>query len=197
MKNKPGILHTLRNLLILLAVLLVVVGVAFAVLFYCSCVRLNEEDRMIHAVRYIGLAQPGGFYEEVMGCPDGYLQASMLNTKLPVSAAADDPAAPGSYAHHVGGPEHFRPYAGRVYVKKEGDFLCVAVVTTPEWSILHPGRTNWSERFKICEQADPGSGRTVYCTADGDRWKIDAADMLQNGVLFCPPDAPSTQGTEN
>ena len=197
MKNKPGILHTLRNLLISLAVLLVAAGVAFAVLFYCSCVRLNEEDRMIHAVRYIGLAQPGEFYEEVMGCPDGYLQASMLNTKLPVSAAADDPSAPGSYAHHVGGPEHFRPYAGRVYVKKEGDFLCVAVVTTPEWSFLHPGRTNWAERFKICEQTDSGSGKTVYYTADGDQWKIDAADMLQNGILFCPPDAVSTQGTEN
>ena len=197
MKNKPGILHTLRNLLISLAVLLVVAGVAFAVLFYCSCVRFNEEDRMIHAVRYIGLAQPGEFYEEVMGCPDGYLQASMLNTKLPVSAAADDPAAPGSYAHHVGGPEHFRPYAGRVYVKKEGDFLCVAVVTTPEWSILHPGRTNWAERFELFEEDDPESGKTVYYTADGDHWKIDAAGMLQNGVLFCPPDAVSTQETEN
>ena len=191
MKRKKD--HTLRNLLIAFIVLIVAAGIAFAVLFYCSCVKLNEEDRMIHAVRYIGLAQPGEFYEEIMGCPDGYLRASMLNTKLPVSAAADDPAAPGSYAHHVGGPDHFRPYAGRVYVKKEGRFLCIAVVTTPKWSILHPARTNWAERFEIFEEDDPESGKTVYYTADGEHWKIDASDILRNGVLFCSPDTPSTQ----
>lgn len=184
---KPKKDHTLRNLLIALGMLIVAAGIAFAVLFYCSCVKLNEEDRMIHAVRYIGLAQPGEFYEEIMGCPDGYLQASMLNTKLPVSAAADDPATRGSYAHHVGGPDHFRPYAGRVYVKKEGRFLCIAVVTTPKWSILHPGRTNWAERFELFEEDDPESGKTVYYTAEGDHWKIDAADMLRNGILFCSP----------
>ena len=184
---KPKKDHTLRNLLIALGMLIVAAGIAFAVLFYCSCVKLNEEDRMIHAVRYIGLAQPGEFYEEIMGCPDGYLQASMLNTKLPVSAAADDPATRGSYAHHVGGPDHFRPYAGRVYVKKEGRFLCIAVVTTPKWSILHPARTNWAERFEIFEEDDPESGKTVYYTAEGDHWKIDAADMLRNGILFCSP----------
>ena len=195
MKRKKD--HTLRNLLIAFIVLIVAAGVAFAVLFYCSCVRLNEEDRMIHAVRYIGLSQPSEFYEEIMGCPDGYLQASKLNTKLPVSAAAEDSTTPGSYAHHVGGPEHFRPYSGHIYVKKEGRFLCVAVVTTPKWSILHPGRTNWAERYKICEQTDSESGKTVYFTADGDRWKIDAADMLQNGILFCPPPVPSTQETKN
>jgi len=197
MKRKPDILHALRNLLIASGVLIVVAVVAFAVLFYCSCVKLNEEDRMIHAVRYIGLAQPGEFYEEIMGCPDGYLQASMLNTKLPVSAATDDRATPGSYAHHVGGPEHFRPYAGCVYVKKEGNFFCVAVVTTPKWSILHPVRTNWAERFEIFEEDDPESGKTSYYTADGEHWKIDAADILRNGVPFCSPSAPSTQKTKN
>ena len=194
---KPKKDHTLRNLLIAFIVLIVAAGVAFAVLFYCSCVRLNEEDRMIHAVRYIGLTQPGEFYEEIMSCPDGYLQASMLNTNLPVSAVTDDPATPGSYAHHVGGPEHFRPYAGRVYVRKEGRFLCVAVVTTPKWSILHPGRTNWAERFEIYVEDDPESGKTVYYTADGDHWKIDASDMLRNGVPFCSPSAPSMQETGN
>ena len=195
MKRKKD--HTLRNLLIAFIVLIVAAGVAFAVLFYCSCVRLNEEDRMIHAVRYIGLAQPSEFYEEIMGCPDGYLQASKLNTKLPVSAAAEDSTTPGSYAHHVGGPEHFRPYSGHIYVKKEGRFLCVAVVTTPKWSILHPGRTNWAERFELFEEDDPETGKTVYYTADGDHWKIDAAGMLQNGILFYPPTVPATQGTGN
>ena len=180
MKRKKD--HTLRNLLIAFIVLIAVAVAVFAVLFYCSCVRLNEEDRMIHAVRYIGLAQPDAFYEEVMGCPDGYLRASDLKTKL----ATPPPETPETYGYRYlrSGPELLREYAGHLYVKKEGRFLCVAVVSTPEWSFLHPGRTNWAERFEIFEQTDPESGKTVYYTADGDHWKIDAADMLRNGWSF-------------
>lgn len=185
MKRKSDTGRILKTLLVSFRILFLAAAIAVSAVFCYGFRRLNAEDRMIHAVRFIGLAQPNEFYEEIFHHPDGYIQASELKTGFPLPDAADGSSSPGHVNGHVGRAEHYLPYAGHVYVKKEGDWLCVAVITAPEWTFLHPGRGYYAERFHMFEYEDPEPGKTVS-TGRYENWKTDTADMLENGIPFHP-----------
>ena len=193
MKHKLNIPRILRSLLITFGALLLVALVAFAAVFFYSLRRLDAEDRMIHAVRFIGWAQPNEFYEEIWNRPDGYIQASELKTKIQLPEAADDSRPPGHAINHIGRAEHYLPYAGHVYVKKEGEWLCVAAITAPKWTFPHPDKGYYAERFQLFEYENPEPGKTVS-TGRQEPWKINAADMLKNGVPFHPLSAQAQTG---
>jgi hypothetical protein len=185
MNRKPDTGRNLKTLLVSFCILFLAAAVAVSAVFYSLFKRLNAEDRMIHAVRFIGLAQSDEFYEEIYHRSDGYIQSSELKSGFPLPDAADGSSIPGSFNGHVGRAEHYRPYAGRVYVKKEGEWLCVAVITAPKWTFLHPGQGYYAERFHMFEYENPEPGKTVS-TGRMEKWKINTADMLENGIPFHP-----------
>ena len=94
-----------------------------------------------------------------MSLPDGNIRVSDLKTKL---AAPTPKTPPGRGARLL----RSREYAGVVFVRKEGRFLCVAVVTVlPEPSLLYPMHGWWGEWFELihedgetdtAEAGDPG-----------------------------------------
>ena len=181
MKNAIGYSGILKAFLVSFCILFLAAAVAVSAVLYYGFRRLNAEDGMIHAVRFIGLAQSDEFYEDIRHRPDGYIQASELETEFP--DAADDSAMPGNVVGHIGRAEHYRPYAGHVYVKKDGEWLCVAVITAPNWTFLHPDRGYYAERFHM-----------TVSTGRQEKWKIDAADMLKNGIPFHPLPAQTQTG---
>lgn len=136
--KRNRIQRILKALLVSFCILFLAAAVAVSAVLYYGFRRLNAEDGMIHAVRFIGLAQSDEFYEDIRHRPDGYIQASELKTEFPFPDAADDSAMPGNVVGHIGRAEHYRPYAGHVYVKKDGEWLCVAVITAPNRTFLHP-----------------------------------------------------------
>ena len=183
--KRNRIQRILKAFLVSFCILFLAAAVAVSAVLYYGFRRLNAEDGMIHAVRFIGLAQSDEFYEDIRHHPDGYIQASELKTEFPFPDAADDSAMPGNVVGHIGRAEHYRPYAGHIYVKKDGEWLCVAVITAPNWTFLHPDRGYYAERFHMFEYEDPEPGKTVS-TGRQEKWKIDAADMFKNGIPFHP-----------
>jgi hypothetical protein len=196
----------LSILLITLVVLIVMGIVAGAWLVFCFVPQyMDTQDKMISTVRYIGLGLPDEFYDEVMGMPDGCIQLSELKTKL-LESTDKTPSnkemmngemirfdvSPG-----MNGPELLQQFAGHIYVKKEGRFLCVAVIDTAPHP-FHPGKIGYAKRFELIpedgnppvEEAErqkliesgiiPEDGKIVRSEA----WEIDARHMLENGIPF-------------
>jgi hypothetical protein len=210
MKRKKD--HTLRNLLIAFIVL-IVAAVAVHVcigLFYYLPRRLDAQEKMINLVRYIRLCQPDEFYAEIMTLPDGYVQASNLKTKL-VKLAPETPRTYG-YRYLLSGPGLLRQYAGHIYVKKEGRFLCVAVVNfPPESSFLYPAGGWRGECFEMFHADDETNTAESEESAEKSYleikdWNIDRYEILQTGIPFIPwsdpliidlQPVPSTQETKN
>ena len=209
MKRKP----VLRKLLISLAVLIVVAGIAVAwLLFYYVPRFMDTQDKMIFTVRYIGLGLPDAFYDEVMSMPDGYIRASDL--KMPLAEAnGESPWNRESLngemllldvSSGMNGPDLLRHFAGRVYVKKEGRFLCVAVIVTAPHP-FHPGKIWYAMRFELIPEGDdaradeeerrklveagvlPQGGRIIRT----EKWNVDPYELFKHGIQFYPP--PDTE----
>ena len=210
MKRKKD--HTLRNLLIAFVVLIVVaaaVHVCIGVFYYLPRV-MDAQEKRIAIVRYIGLCQTDEFYDEIMSLPDGYVQASDLKTKL----ATPTPETPRTYGYRylLSGPGLLREYAGRIYVKKEGRFLCVAVVNfPPEASFLHPSGGWRGECFEMFHADDETNTAAAEESSEKSYleikdWDIDRYEILRTGIPFIPwsdpliinlSPVPSTQETKN
>lgn len=202
--------HILIVLLILIAVL-AIAGVAASVyLFYYVPQVMDAQEKRINIVRYIGLCQTDEFYAEIMSLPDGYVQASNLKTKL-VKLAPETPRTYG-YRYLLSGPGLLRQYAGHIYVKKEGRFLCVAVVNfPPESSFLYPAGGWRGECFEMFHADDETNTAESEESAEKSYleikdWNIDRYEILQTGIPFIPwsdpliidlQPVPATQGTEN
>ena len=175
MKRKP----ILRRVLISLAVLIVAAVAAVAWGLFCDFPgALDRQDKMINAVRYIGLVQTDEFYDEIMSLPDGYIRASNLKTKL----ASPTPETPETYGYRylIKGSDLLQgELAGRVYVKKEGRFLCVAAIT-------ESGKGLWGERY---EKIRNNGGSITTETGEGttfriEDWGIDPRELLSHGIQF-------------
>ena len=197
----------LNTLLILLAVL-AIAGVAASVfLFYYVPRFMDTQDKMIFTVRYIGLGLPDAFYDEVMSMPDGYIRASDLKTPL-AEANGESPWNRESLngemlvldvSSGMNGPDLLRHFAGRVYVKKEGEgrFLCVAVIVTAPHP-FHPGKIWYAMRFELIPEGDdaradeeerrklveagvlPQGGRIIRT----EKWNVDPRELLSHGIPF-------------
>ena len=205
MKRKP----VLRKLLISLAVLIVVAGIAVAwLLFYYVPRFMDTQDKMIFTVRYIGLAQSDAFYDEIMSLPDGYIRASDLKTPL-AEANGESPwnrelfngeMLMLGFSSGMNGPDLLRFFAGHIYVKKEGRFLCAAVIVTAPHP-FHPGNIWYARRFELIpDEGDPHGAeeerqdlikagalpedRKVIRTED---WDIDPYELFKHGIQFYPP----------
>ena len=199
----------LSILLISLAVLIVAGVIAFFVFFYYYVPQFMEaQDKRIAIVRYIGLCQTDEFYDEIMSLPDGNIRVSDLKTKL----AAPTPETPQIYGYRylISGARllRSREYAGIVFVRKEGRFLCVAVVTVlPEPSLLHPMHGWWGECFEMVPE--DGETNTMEAGDFGGKpplsikdWDTDPYEILRSGdhfispavsYVFDPPPAPEEQ----
>ena len=197
--------HILIVLLVLLAVL-AIAGVAASVfLFYYVPRFMDTQDKMIFTVRYIGLGLPDAFYAEVMSMPDGYIRASDLKTPL-AEANGESPWNRESLngemlvldvSSGMNGPDLLRHFAGRVYVKKEGRFLCVAVIVTAPHP-FHPGKIWYAMRFELIPEGDdaradeeerrklveagvlPQGGRIIRT----EKWNVDPRELLSHGIPF-------------
>ena len=196
----------LSILLISLVVLIVAAGVAGAWLVFCFVPHyMDTQDKMISTVRYIGLGLPDEFYDEILSLPDGYVQASKLKTKLPEvtdKTPSNKEMMNGEMirfdvSQGMNGPELLQQFAGQIYVKKEGCFLCVAVIGAAPHP-FHPGNIWYAKRFELIpeegvspvDEAEhqrliengvlPEDGKIVRT----ETWDIDARHMLENGIPF-------------
>lgn len=205
----------LSILLISLAVLFVAAGIAVVwLLFYYFPRYMDTQDKMIFTVRYIGLAQSDAFYDEIMSLPDGYIRASDLKTPL-AEANGESPwnrelfngeMLMLGFSSGMNGPDLLRFFAGHIYVKKEGSFLCVAVIVTAPHP-FHPGNIRYARRFELIPEGDdphgleeerrklveagvlPEDGRVIR-TED---WDIDPYELFKHGIQFYPPPVPAEQ----
>ena len=203
----------LSIVLIFLGVSIVVAGIAVAwLLFYYVPRFMDTQDKMIFTVRYIGLGLPDAFYDEVMSMPDGYIRASDLKTPL-AEANGESPwnrelfngeMLMLGFSSGMNGPDLLRFFAGHIYVKKEGSFLCVAVIVTAPHP-FHPGNIWYARRFELIPEGDdvradeeerqnlikagvlPEDGKVVW-TED---WDIDPYELLSHGILFIPLTDPA------
>ena len=206
MKRKP----ILRKLLISLAVLIVagvvLGGIVFAWFFYYYVPRfMDTQDKMIFTVRYIGLCQTDEFYDEIMNGPDGYIRLSDLKTPLAEANGENSRNRESlngemlvlDVSSGMNGPDLLRYFAGHLYVKKEGRFLCVAVIVTAPHP-FHPGNIWYARRFELIpDEGDPHGAeeerqdlikagalpedRKVIRTED---WDIAPYELFSHGIQF-------------